>query len=448
MKISYKISIVFSVIASVFIILFGILVYQLEKNHTQTDFANQLKKRIQTTEKFFLEKDKLSPKQYTDLKQQFTQKLPYEYEEVIELDNSKTFDFKHKYSPELKESLIQNSNFSFFQKYRQGESKIFELDGKKYLIVVSAIDLIGNQNLNYLLRLILILILIAIPLIFIFGFTYSKKALEPIRNKIHEANKISASNLNKRLEIENPNDELGQLSIAFNSLLERIEKSFNIQKSFISNASHEIKNPLTAIMGEAEIALSKERDPAAYVESLESILSESERLNLTVNNLLQLSKVTSKDGEMSMDYNVLEDFMIECIQSYTFLNPNHQIIFNASDLEGQISLKFNKNLLKTALINILDNANKFSNNQPVEVKIKKINQTVCIIVKDKGIGIPESEIEAIKQTFYRGSNTISIEGSGIGFALAHKIIELHQGKINVNSKVGEGTVIEIILPLV
>jgi len=446
MKISSRISLVFSLISSAVIILFGLIIYQLEKNHAVTDFSNALKNRVNTTEQFFLEQESFTKSEFETIKSQFTQKLNDETEEVIDISYSTEPIFKNNYSTQLKSDLVSNNALSFFQDKRQGESKIFTVKGKKYVIIVTAYDKIGRQNLSFLLKIIVLLTLIAIPIIFIFGFAYSKKALLPIRKKIEKANRISASNLSERLKIINPNDELGQLAVAFNNLLDRLEKSFETQKSFISNASHEIKNPLTAIMGEAEIAVSKTRSTEEYIESLNIVLSESERLDMTVNNLLQLSKVTANEEKIKFESTNLDSFLKLIIQNYDFINVNHKIEYISHLTSNNKSVLINSNLLKTAFINIIDNACKFSGNQAVKIALESVDKNFLITVTDTGIGIPKDEIKRITEPFFRGSNTISISGSGIGLALSSKIIQLHNGKIEITSKQNKGTVISILIP--
>lgn len=448
MKISSRISVVFSIISSVVILLFGIIIYQLEKNHAITDFSNALKNRVNTTEQFFLEQDAFSESEFETIKNQFTQKLFEETEEVIDISQNNPPTFKHEYTPDLKRNLLANDTYSFFDNKRQGESKIFTVKGKKYLIIVSANDKVGRQNLSFLLKIIALLTLVAIPIIFLIGFAYSKKALLPIRKKIEKANRISASNLNERLRIINPNDEIGQLAVAFNNLLDRLEKSFQTQKSFISNASHEIKNPLTAIMGEAEIAVSKTRSKEEYIDSLNIILSESERLDLTVNNLLQLSKVTANEELIQFERTEFVSFVKGIINQYGFINSNHQITFNtASNTLNQKAL-INSNLLKTALINVIDNACKFSKNKAVKIDLHIIDNNFSLSIQDFGIGIPQKELKQITEPFYRGSNTISISGSGIGLALSSKILKLHNGSLSIKSEEELGTTVTILIPKV
>lgn len=444
MKISTRISFIFTIFSSMVLLLFGASVYIYTKNYIESDFFERLKNRVEITENFFLEKETFTGEEFEKIKEQFLHTLNEEKEEVIEVTDSPVI-FKNYYSDEIKRKILNNNHFEFKDNDRQGASKFFNVDNKKYLIIVTANNKQGNKSLYFLRNRILFLILISVPTLFFLSIFIAKRTLLPISKKIKKANEISANNLHERLKVVNPKDELGQMGVAFNNLLDRLEKSFQAQKTFVSNASHEIKNPLTAIIGEAEIASSKERTASEYLESFSVILSEAERLSVTVNNLLQLSKINTIETSIEFTSLNFSNFIITLIDTYKFLNSEHKLVFETTN--NEIFINANKNLLKTAIDNIFDNACKFSNNQTVHVTLISNTKTCALIVKDYGIGIPQKDIENITNTFYRASNTISIKGSGIGLALSKKIIKLHNGTLKIKSVEKEGTTVIINLPL-
>ena len=447
MKITTKLSIIFSIIASVALVIFGALVYLFTLNHSDKVFQELLSDRVTITEKLFLEKETFSDNELEKIKGQFLRALPEETEEVIELKNGLVPVFKYKYSDKNKQQLIVNESYSFQEGNMTGVSNIFNVNKKRYLIIVTAVDVVGIQNLVFLRLRIFILILIAIPLLFITSFVVAKRALQPLTEKIHHANAISASNLYERLQIINPNDEIGELAIAFNKLLDRLEASFKTQKSFISNASHEIRNPLTAIMGEAEITGAKLRSKEEYAESLKTILQEAERLNLTVNNLLELSKVRATKEDIKLEILEFDDFLEEIKISFDFVSPENKVSVSIAKIHNEIySVAINKNLMKTALFNLLDNACKFSSNKPVNINLVKVGDWLSLTIEDNGLGISEKDLLQVKEPFYRGENTLQINGSGIGLALCEKIITLNNGTLAIDSVLNNGTKVIVMLP--
>jgi len=440
MKIRTKISIVFSTITSLILILFGGTIYWFEKTHQEIDFRERLKERVEITERFFLEKENFSPEEYEKIRTQFLHILPQETEEVIALnDNGKPLVFKHNYSNATIQQMLNRQSYSIKDGAMLGESKKFKIKGKEYLIIVTAIDEIGKQNLRFLFKRISILILFSVPLIFLISFYFTKRALLPISKKIQRANQMSASNLEQRLEVINPNDELGQLAIAFNHLLDRLEQAFKAQKSFISNASHEIKNPLTAIIGEGEVALTKTRTAKEYQTSIAQMLDNAEAMNTTVSNLLQLSKINANEGGVVYSDINFSAFLTTVLENYNYLNPNHQI--QLVELTPELIIQGNQGLLKTAIINLLDNACKYSNNQKVEVSLIKEGNKAKLKIVDKGIGIPKEELKKVQAPFYRAKNTFDFGGSGIGLSLVNKIVLLHKGELNIQSEEGKGTTV-------
>jgi signal transduction histidine kinase len=448
MKISTRLAITFSIISSVIFITFGLTIYVFESNYRKQSFQERLKQRVVITEKIFLEKESFSPIDLEKITNQFLHTLPEETEEVIQIKKNFEPVFKYKYPKKVKSDLSKNNTLEFEYSEIQGESGIFNVKGKEYLIIVTAVDHVGLKNLSFLKNIIIILVLLGIPLISIGSFIIARRALLPISKKIDKANTITATNLHQRLNVHNPNDELGNMAIAFNKLLDRLEESFEAQKAFIRNASHEIRNPLTAIMGEAEVINSRVRTTDEYQKSLTTILSEAETLNLTVNNLLQLSKVNA--NEESINYHTLQfnDFLIEIKESFDFLNPKNQVSLSLENDSKEFSISGNKNLLKTAILNLFDNACKFSSNNKVEVSLKKDKNWLILSVKDLGIGIENNEVKKIITPFYRGNNVINIKGSGIGLSLTSRIINLHEGVLEINSEIGIGTEVQVILPLI
>ncbi len=450
MKISTRLSILFSTIISFIFIVFGCTIYFLSSDHRNREFQERLQERVIVTEKIFLEKESFSPVELEKITNQFLHTLPDETEEVVHIYRDKVPVFKHNYPPDVRKKFLEMDSFYFKDSRLQGMSRIFRVKGENYLIIVTAVDQVGLQNLSFLKSIIILLVLIGIPLIFIGSFMITKRALLPISKKIDKANIISASNLHQRLMVFNPNDEIGKMAIAFNRLLDRLEASFEAQKAFIRNASHEIRNPLTAIMGEAEVAISKSRTNEEYLESLTTILAEAEVINSTVNNLLQLSKVAANEENIHYETVQFDELLNGVKERFDFLNPKNQVKLMVASEKGKetYSISGNKDLLKTAVINLFDNACKFSSNNKVDVVLTKDNSWLKLTIKDIGIGIVDRDIEKIIRPFYRGNNALKIKGSGIGLSLSSKIISLHQGALEIQSQIEIGTEVRIKLPLI
>lgn len=209
---------------------------------------------------------------------------------------------------------------------------------------------------------------------------------------------------------------------------ERINHAYESEKAFIRNASHEVNNPLTAIQGECEISLMKERTPVEYQNALRRIASETKRMILLIKHLLFLAH-----GEKEMLNNNTEPIQLANILMEYAQGRVHFSMDNFA-----LSIEANPQLLRMALDNLISNACKYSEG-PVYLDLR--GTTLEII--DHGIGIPEKELENIYQPFYRASNTREFSGNGIGLSLAIRIFNFYGAQVKIISKENEGTKISI-----
>ncbi|MBK6820889.1 MAG: HAMP domain-containing histidine kinase [Bacteroidetes bacterium] len=279
---------------------------------------------------------------------------------------------------------------------------------------------------------------------------FSKRIFEPINHIISKVNSISSDNIHLRLDEVKDNGEINKLATTFNSLLNRIEIAFETNKNFISNASHEFSTPLTTIIGEADVALMKERSLNEYKETLQRILNQAERINKISQSLLFLAQTGYKENKLTFDIIRTDELIIQSKEIMNQLIPknNIQIDFNLLP-ENPLKLKVygNKELLLLACTNILTNACKYSSNKPVQVSLASTNNEVILVFKDQGIGIPESEIQYIYDPFFRATNTEAYDGYGIGLPLTRNIVRIHKGQLNISSIQHFGVTVQIKLPI-
>lgn len=448
MKIRNRLSLFFAITSSLVLFALGISVYFFSSQYREREFNIRLLRRVDITEKMFLERESLTEQSYELIREQFLNVLPEETEEVIQVKEGWRDSLKFEYPDEFLDELLREGIAAYLNGNRQGAGKLFHLAGGDYVVIISAVDLIGINVEKNLRNILAVSMCSGIALMIFLSHTVTGRLLRPISEKIRKANTISVSNLHERLRVFNPDDEIGQLAIAFNRLLDRLDDAFNSQKLFVANASHEIRNPLTSIMGEADLALDKERSPKEYQEALRTIQTEADRLNMLVNNLLQLSAVSYNPAELRREVMTVSSLLIETKKKFDLLDPDNQLSFDqdVSAAFQHVYLQANRTLLLTALINIFDNACKFSSGAPVRVSVVHENCKVKISVKDQGIGIAPEDIPKLPQPFFRADNVRNIRGTGIGIPLTVKIIELHEGEFDVKSTLNKGTTVIITLP--
>ncbi|MEY3241222.1 MAG: hypothetical protein RIR11_2660 [Bacteroidota bacterium] len=318
-------------------------------------------------------------------------------------------------------------------------------------LVVSAIDLDGRNRLQNLKYIIILGILVGVCLLTLVCWFWVKTMLQPIADKIKKARDISAKSLDLRLNVKNDNDELGQLALAFNEMLERIESGFQSQQQFIRNASHEMRTPLTSIIAETDLALQHGRTTENYQQILENIRGKAEDLNELVGQLLLMAKVERMDKFSDQLTCGADEVLMLALRDLQVKYPedSHRIKLQleAATASNSFMVRCDPYILQTAFLNLLDNAIKYGNRKSVEVRLFTTNQMVCLEVKDYGDGIEKEELIHLFEPFYRSKQHIDQPGSGIGLSLVKSIMDKYGGNINVQSEVGKGSVLMIKLPV-
>jgi len=452
MKAQYKVAIILISTSLTIILTFGIGVYILVQKYSFEDFYKRLKTRATIAAQYTFESNKTNAESFKIIREKHLEKLDQEKEYIIKANNQTEISVFSKSSgiPISFLNKIISKNIEYLNINETFYAGIkYETNNEIYIIIVSANNYYANHHLNYTRNIILISILFAASIITFLSFYFSNKIFSPIRNLSNRVKNISSENIHLRIEESYEDKEISQLVTSFNDLLNRLETAFAIQNNFISNASHEFSTPLTAIMGEAEVVLMKERTTSEYQISLKSILEQTERLNEITKTLLYLAETGYSNKIIETEIIRSDELVWEAKKIVNKLNPNNHIQIDMSLLpENPMKLKINgiKTLLIIAITNILNNACKYSNNKPVSISIASSDNNVLIAVKDQGIGIPESEMDFIYDPFFRASNTKIFDGYGIGLPLCRNIVRIHKGVLNVFSKVNQGTLVEIKIP--
>lgn len=297
-------------------------------------------------------------------------------------------------------------------------------------------------------------LLISVPVVLILatigGYFLAKKSLAPVVTMSDSASQISATNLHERLPVKNENDELGNLAIVFNSLLERLEYSFEQQRRFMADASHELRTPLAIVQGESEVALLKENRPNEELrESLEIVLDESKRLTKIVEDLFTLARADSNQFKVNFQDLYLDEVLADCVRNVRVLGEKQNIKIEV--VSAEMPFKGDEQLLRRLFINLLDNAIKY-NRRGGDVTIvgKSLSNNYQILISDTGPGILDSEKTKIFERFYRSdkSRTRAVEsetsGAGLGLSIAGWIAELHGGSISLVSSNENGSIFEVL----
>jgi len=336
-------------------------------------------------------------------------------------------------------------------------SKQDDLDGLYILRITKPFKgaiLFYEKNLNskiaIKLKEIKDILIILEPILFILlMFMVSKvtdKILQSINNITKTANQIYVRDFSSEIPPPKYDNEITDLVDAFNKMIKRLKSGVAHLEQFNSDVSHELKTPLTVIKGEIEIALNKNRDTQYYEKTLNTISSETEQIQLIVDNLLLLTKYNKENIKNTFQEVNLDSLLLTVIEKFNIQLKSKNIKLNIKEFEPA-TLEVNQTLISTIFTNLVDNAIKYSlDDTKMEISLFQ-KENVHFIIKDEGIGIKEEDLERVQDRFYRvdESRNKKIKGFGLGLSIVKNSIALHNGSIKIESKVNEGTRIEVIL---
>jgi heavy metal sensor kinase len=303
--------------------------------------------------------------------------------------------------------------------------------------------------LDSLYVIFLVLIPIAVLVSVIGGFALARKSLQPVDELARAAERITAQNLDQPLPIPHPHEEIGRLAATINDMTRRLHDTFARMSQFSADASHELRTPLTVVRGEIELALRSSRNPAEYRRVLETTLEEVLRMGTIVENLLLLAKADQKSYQAHFTEVGLHELLEELVEDGEVLAEHKKITLKVARAVP-VTIVGDKVRLRQLFLNLLDNAIKYTpEGGRVTLAVEQQNGSALFRVEDTGIGIPPEETAKIFERFYRVDKARSRElgGSGLGLAIARWIAELHRGTITVSSRLNEGSVFTVVLPL-
>ncbi len=453
MKIRTRLTFNYTLItAFIFLLLVG-MVYVTTRSSREKEFYHDLRKEAITKANLFLQNraDAEIMQSIYHNNRQFLDEVEvaiYDtdfhliYHDAMEIDLVKE-------TPEMIHDIITKKEIRLYEGKYQIIGLLYPHNGKEYVITAAAYDSYGFAKMNTLHTVLILSVILGVILLYFAGHYLAKSSLSPVSDIVDEVENITASNLDKRIAVTNEEDEIGELSVTFNRMLDRLEKSFDSQKMFVSNISHELRTPLAAMIGEMEITLMKDRSPEEYKATLENILADSQKISSLSAGILNLAKASYDPQEIKMKEVRLDELLLDAREMVVKAHPGFivNLLFEQeAEDDSMITVNGNEYLLRTAFVNLIENNCKYSDNHTSSVRISFFEGKSILRFSDTGIGLPEEDLPHLFEPFYRGKNQKYAQGHGIGMALVHKIITLHHGSIRVNSHPGEGTVFTVELP--
>jgi two-component system sensor histidine kinase ArlS len=342
-----------------------------------------------------------------------------------------------------------NDEIYFISGTKEAIGYRYDDNNTRVFIISAANDRDGKLNLARLKTILLLSFVVGIISALIIGFIFSQRLLRPIKKIADDVSDISVQNLARRVSTGSVKDEWHYLADTFNQLLNKLQEGFELQRRFISNASHELSTPLTSISSQLEVILEKERSNEVYHKVIKSVYHDVRHMGKLTQTLLEFARASGNKGGLDINLVRVDEILMRLPSELSKINSEYLVILNFDDMpeeEEKLFVFGNEDLLMTAIKNIALNACKYSEDHEAAITLKTGENDIQIEIEDKGIGIPPDEIENIFQPFYRANKATEGRGFGLGLSMADRIIKLHKGSIKVRSIVDNGTTFTITIP--
>jgi heavy metal sensor kinase len=284
------------------------------------------------------------------------------------------------------------------------------------------------------------------------GYFLARRSLSPVVEMSTQAGRIGADNLHERLPVRNAQDELGHLAASFNNLLDRLDQSFEQQRRFMADASHELRTPIAILCGEADVALSQpSRSPEDYRASLDILRAEARGLKRIVEDLFTLARADAGQHPLTLSNFYLDELVTECSRSMKTLAAAKQITLTCNAL-GEMPIHADEVLLRRMIVNLLDNAIKYTPpNGRVSTSCQSENSRYVMTISDTGQGIPPDLQSRIFERFFRADKVRSRSesdggGAGLGLSISQWIVHAHGGQIELTRSDKDGSTFKVYVP--
>jgi signal transduction histidine kinase len=453
MQIRTRLTLLFVLIAAG--ILAGVLVsvYVLFKKYTEDAFFRALELKADMTAQTALR----DPNTLAPLKTNWSAPdddiLPYQDNITIFNNAYERIFALHPDAPPVTVKDLQDiyqrreSHFKHYNLLALGRT-VSDPSGASYVVVVEGFC--DPTQLVQLRNILMLSFFVGLILVALAGWYYAGRALAPVLHIVGEVERIQPADLSRRVDTGQNRDEIARLAETFNRLLDRVEQAFRMQRMFLSNVSHELRNPLTAIRSQLEVALHREREPAAYRNILQSILDDVDALSEVEDELLQLAQIHNDPNSIPFAPLRLDELLWQAKQQLQKRHPDYRANVEFGEMPDDDQVLFfraNEALLLTAILNLMNNACKYSPDH--QVLLRASFQTTGkhqIEVCDNGPGIPPEEQRLIFEPFFRSPRHLTVKGTGVGLSLVQSILALHQIQLSVESPEKGGAVFKMVFP--
>jgi signal transduction histidine kinase len=452
MPVKLKITILFTVISALVLALVCGSIYYISAANRVNSIKTRLTNRAITTARLLSQPEMFNQQTISKIDAITASALKNKTVQAYDDKNERIYSFSDNYSDTIPVPLpdivdARAKGVSYFSYGRQDAIAYFHRSNH-IVIISAAYDELGEHNIHQLLIILLAVSIGGVIVSFFSGYFFSTRLLSPVKNIADKVNEISAQNLTTRLPTGTSRDEWQYLTNTVNGLLNRLQDSFESQRRFVSNASHELSTPLTAISSQLEVYLQKDRRVEEYKAVMKSVYEDVQHMSELTKTLLEFAKTSGDSGGIELNTFRIDEVLLRIPAELLKANPAFTVDLSFVELpedEAGLLVFGNEELLFSAIKNIAINACKYSAGQHASVGLSAKGAIIEIEICDDGPGITEEDKKRIFEPFYRSRSARKKEGFGLGLSLALRIVKLHKGEISLKSS-ASGTSFTITLP--
>lgn len=305
----------------------------------------------------------------------------------------------------------------------------------------------GSVQMHDISKVSLVLLPLLVLLALAGGYLIAKRMLRPVEQISEAASRISrGDDLKKRIDLGEGRDELHRLADSFNEMIARLDRAFEAERQFTSDASHELRTPMSVIMAQCEYSLEEERDAEEYRQALGVIQRQGRKMSKLINDMLDFIRLEiKKDSYPKKPVDMTELTESLCDDMALIQEKGIMLTYEA---EKGVTVIGNGELLARLLTNLVSNAYRYGReNGHIHVRLETCGRSVALSVADDGIGIAPEEQEKIFRRFYQVDGSRTGTGTGLGLSMAWEIAQFHGGSVRLESTPGQGSTFTFVMPL-
>jgi signal transduction histidine kinase len=440
MNLKLKFALLFSFLVSIILVASILVIYFLYSDTRSEDFNKRLRAEALQNYQLYYHVDSVDKQLFREIDHNSPANLFALQMVIIDPSNKIVYKYPDTLHFQVNSALLNKIRWSKEEYYfREGEREavgiyISEREHQHdCYVITSAYDRYGYHKMEQFRFLIGLVILGGIVATGFCAFVFVRQVMRPLNRLNAQMQRITANNLKERVYLGRGNNELQQIAGSFNAMLERLEKSFELQKSFVHHASHELRTPLANMLAQTEAALSRNLDAGEARGVLQSLHEDQQELIELTNSLLLLSQYEKINHSSNWPRVRLDEVLYDTIAvvKQGFADANISVTFsNMPEHELALSIRGNDALLRPAFRNLIKNAYQYSNNKNVAITIEAgADHISSVHVENNGPTLTQAEQDRLFIPFFRGANAMGTKGFGLGLLIVRRIVVLHSGNI-------------------